>query len=85
MADGGQFALAPNPDYLSLSIGKAGLRALTQALFVPFRDQGVHIASITVATTVAAESPHSVGVAEAFWALYNSPPEMWSAEVTYSG
>src|SRR5258708_3683939 len=34
---GGGFALAPSADYLSVSIGKAGLRALPHGLFHPFR------------------------------------------------
>jgi len=82
---GGMFAVAPNPAFLSLSIGKAGVRALTQALFAPFRDRGVHIASVSVATMVAADSPEAEGVANAFWGLHNSPREAWSAEVTYAG
>jgi hypothetical protein len=39
----------------------------------PFRDRGVHIASVSVATMVAAESPEAEGVANAFWGLHNSP------------
>ena len=34
---GGGFALAPSPDYLSVSIGKAGIRTLAHGLFEPFR------------------------------------------------
>ena len=82
---GGRFAVAPDPDYLSLSIGKAGLRALTQALFVPFRNQGVHIGSVIVSTMVAAESREAQGVADAFWRFHSSPTEAWLPEVTYSG
>jgi short-subunit dehydrogenase len=80
---GGAFAVTPNPEYLSLSIGKAGLRALVQALFAPFREQNVHIATLTVAALVAADSPEARGVAEAFWNLHNALPEAWVAEVTY--
>ena len=82
---GGMFALEPSPEYLSLSIGKAGLRALTQALFAPFKGRGVHIASVNVATLVAADSVEARGVADAFWRLHDSPAESWSPEVTYSG
>jgi NAD(P)-dependent dehydrogenase (short-subunit alcohol dehydrogenase family) len=53
---GGIFALTPNPDYLSLSVGKAGLRAMVLGLFEPFRQQGVHIATVTVAALVASGS-----------------------------
>jgi short-subunit dehydrogenase len=81
---GGAFAITPHPDYLSLSIGKAGLRALTQALFATFRERGVHIASVNVATLVAPGSVEAGGVADAFWGLHDSPSEAWSPEVTYS-
>jgi NADP-dependent 3-hydroxy acid dehydrogenase YdfG len=40
---GGGFALAPSPDYLSLSIGKAGIRALALGLFEPFREKGIYV------------------------------------------
>jgi short-subunit dehydrogenase len=80
---GGAFALAPDPEYLSLSIGKAGLRALTQALFAPFKERGVHIGSVNVATLVAPDSAEARSVAEAFWSLHNAPVEAWSPEVTY--
>jgi short-subunit dehydrogenase len=80
---GGGFALAPSADYLSLSIGKAGIRAMAHALFAPFRDRNVHIGSVTVATLVAAESKEAQGVAEAFWNLHDASPENWVAEVSY--
>lgn len=80
---GGMFAITPVADYLSLSIGKAGLRALAQALFAPFREQDVHIAMVTVATLVAAESAEARGVAESFWELHDSSPEVWTPEAIY--
>jgi short-subunit dehydrogenase len=80
---GGGFALAPSADYLSLSIGKAGIRAMAHALFAPFRDRNVHIGSVTVATLVAAESKEAQGVADAFWNLHDALPENWVAEVSY--
>jgi hypothetical protein len=36
---GGGFGLQPHPDYLSLSIGKAGIRALAQGIFEPFQEK----------------------------------------------
>ncbi|MGH1588699.1 SDR family oxidoreductase [Methylobacterium phyllosphaerae] len=46
---GGGFGLQPHPEYLSLSIGKAGIRALAQGIFEPFKEKGVHVATVTVA------------------------------------
>ena len=47
---GGILVLTPNPDYLSLSIGKAGLRAMALGLFKPFKERDVHIATVTGGT-----------------------------------
>lgn len=82
---GGGFALEPSPDYLSLSIGKAGIRALAQGLFESFKAKGVHVATVTVATFVEPGSKASEGVAEQFWQLHSQPKNAWSVETTYSG
>jgi len=42
---GGGFALEPNPEYLSLSIGKAGIRALAIGLFDSLKEKGIHVAT----------------------------------------
>ncbi|RAI64782.1 short-chain dehydrogenase [Pseudomonas fluorescens] len=81
---GGFFGVNPNPDFLSLSLGKAGIRALTLGLFEPAKAQGVHVATVTVAAFVQPESEEAAGIAEAFWQLHTQPQENWTAEVTYS-
>jgi NAD(P)-dependent dehydrogenase (short-subunit alcohol dehydrogenase family) len=80
---GGGFALAPNADYLSLSIGKAGIRTLAISLFEPFRKKGIHVATVTVAVLVSPESKEAASVAEHFWRLYNQPKDAWTAEAHY--
>jgi len=80
---GGGFAVYPHPDYLSLSIGKAGIRALTLGLFESFKEQGVHIASVTVATLVSPESREATDIADNFWSLHNQSADSWTAEITY--
>lgn len=82
---GGGFALQPSPDYLSLSIGKAGIRALAHALFEPFQAKGVHVATVTVAAFVDPGSQAAEAVAEQFWQLHSQPKGNWTAETTYSG
>ena len=52
---GGGFALQPHPEYLSLSIGKAGIRALAQGIFETFKEKGVHVATVTFAGFVTTE------------------------------
>jgi NAD(P)-dependent dehydrogenase (short-subunit alcohol dehydrogenase family) len=81
---GGGFALQPSPDYLSLSIGKAGIRALAQGLFEPFRAKGVHVATVTVAAFVDPGSKDAEAVAEEFWQLHSQPKGEWTVETTYS-
>lgn len=80
---GGALASHPHPDYLLLGIGKAGIQNLTHGIFDSFRDRGVHVASVTVATFVSADSPEAHGVAQAFWDLYAQPRESWTPEVIY--
>jgi short-subunit dehydrogenase len=80
---GGGLALAPNPDYLSLSIGKAGIRALALALFESFRAKGIHVATVTVSAAVSQESKEAASVAEHFWRLYSQPKGAWTAEAHY--
>lgn len=80
---GGALASQPHPDYLLLGIGKAGIRNLTYGVFDTFKKRGVHIAYVTVATFVSADSVEARGVAQAFWDLYAQPREGWTPEVTY--
>jgi short-subunit dehydrogenase len=81
---GGGYALSPNPEFLSLSIGKAGIRALAQGLFDEFKAKGVHVATVTVAATVTPGSPEATAVADHFWALQSQPRDQWSWEVQYT-
>jgi NAD(P)-dependent dehydrogenase (short-subunit alcohol dehydrogenase family) len=81
---GGGFALSPNPDYISLSIGKVGIRALALGLFDSFREKGIHIATVTVVAYVSPGSAAAKAVGEQFWQLHNQPTGSWTAEMTYS-
>jgi len=81
---GGGFALFPHPDYLSLSIGKAGIRALARGLFESFENNGVHIATVTVAGFVDPGSRDAEAVAEEFWQLHRQPKGSWTVETTYT-
>lgn len=80
---GGGFGLQPHPDYLSLSVGKAGIRALAHALFEPFRRSGVHVATVTVAGLVT-NSHDAYAVAERFWQLHSQPAGSWQVETVYA-
>jgi NAD(P)-dependent dehydrogenase (short-subunit alcohol dehydrogenase family) len=80
---GGGFALAPSPDYLSVSIGKAGIRALAHGLFEPFREKGIHVATVTILAFVSPESKEASSVAEHFWHLYSQQKDSWTVEANY--
>jgi short-subunit dehydrogenase len=82
---GGGFALQPSPDYLSLSIGKAGIRALAQGLFESFKEKGVHVATVTIAAFVNPGSEVVQAIAEQFWQLHVQPKGSWAVEKTYNG
>jgi NAD(P)-dependent dehydrogenase (short-subunit alcohol dehydrogenase family) len=81
---GGGFALAPSADYISLSIGKAGIRALALGLFDDFKAKGIHVGTVTVAAWVSPGSDHAAAVAEHFWKLHNEDPGAWTNEIQYS-
>lgn len=81
---GGGFGVQPSADYLSLSIGKAGIRALALGLFDNFREKGVHVATVTVAAFIDPGSKEAAAVADHFWQLHAQPKEDWSAEVVYA-
>jgi short-subunit dehydrogenase len=81
---GGGLAFAPSPSFISLSVGKAGLRSLALGLFESLKARGIHIGIVNVAAAVAAGSQTSANIADKFWKLYESPMDQWVAEVTYS-
>lgn len=80
---GGRFGLKPRPDYISLSVGKAGLRALALGLFETFKTQSVHIAIANVAGAVDPRSDIPARIAGCFWSLHSAPPDEWAAEAFY--
>ena len=78
---GGGFGIEPNPAFIGLSVAKAGLRAAAKALFVPAKNDGIHIATVTVSTLVAAGSEKSREIADAFWRLHAQAKSDWAWEV----
>ncbi|MGY5775192.1 SDR family oxidoreductase [Rhizobium sp. LEGMi135b] len=80
---GGGFAFAPHPDYLSISIGKAGIRALAQGLYEDFKSKGIHVATVTVGGFVNPRSQDTAAIAEAFWSLVSETEGNWSMETVY--
>ena len=77
---GGALAMYPSADYLTVSIGKAGIRAMTEALFPQLAKRGIHIATVTVAKSVSPGSSDAKQVADEFWNLHNQPRDKWAWE-----
>ncbi|GAB3628355.1 oxidoreductase [Pandoraea terrae] len=67
---GGGFGIEPSPDFINISVAKAGLRAAAKALFEPLRAHNIHLATVTVCTFVSPETNKPKEIAEAFWTLH---------------
>jgi short-subunit dehydrogenase len=71
---GGGFALYPNPEFGSLSIGKAGIRSLGKMLGEALKSDGIRSGMITVAGTVSPDDLkyNPEGIAENYWAFHTA-------------
>jgi NAD(P)-dependent dehydrogenase (short-subunit alcohol dehydrogenase family) len=76
----------PVPEVTSLSLGKAGVRALAELLAKAYEPGGVHVATVTVAGAVSpggAFDPDEI--AERYWEIHRQAPGSWDREVLYAG
>jgi NAD(P)-dependent dehydrogenase (short-subunit alcohol dehydrogenase family) len=70
------------PDWTSLSLGKAGLRALASLLAEEYTDRGVHVAIVVVAGAVATGTSLDPDlVAREYLRLHQQPPDAWEHDV----
>ncbi|NYJ03324.1 NAD(P)-dependent dehydrogenase (short-subunit alcohol dehydrogenase family) [Nocardioides thalensis] len=75
----------PKREYVSLSLGKAGVRTLVDLLHLEYGAAGVHVASVTVDGPVAPGTPFDPDViAEHYWTLHRQPRAQWQAEVLHT-
>jgi len=81
---GGGFGIDPSPDFLPISVGKAGIRALAKAMFEPLKAQGIHIGTVTVSQLVGPHSQAARDVADLYWAMEASPKNAWTWEETFA-
>jgi NAD(P)-dependent dehydrogenase (short-subunit alcohol dehydrogenase family) len=76
----------PVAAYLSLSLGKAGVRSLVEMLDAQFAPAGVHVATVTVAGAVAPGTRFDPDrIAEQYRRLHAQPRTSWEREVLYTG
>lgn len=74
----------PDPALTSLSLGKAGVRALVELLASRFGPDGVHVASVTVTGPVAPGTTWDPDeIAERYADLHAQQREKWQREVVH--
>lgn len=69
---GGGFSLYPHPDFVSLSMGKAGIRVLANTLHMALQDSPIKVGTVTICGTVNGDDPKysSDRIAEEYWKLH---------------
>ncbi len=69
---GGGFALYPDPNFVSLSLGKAGIRVLASTLHTALKDSPIKVGTVTICGTVNGDDPKysSDRIAEEYWRLH---------------
>ncbi|WP_405794575.1 SDR family NAD(P)-dependent oxidoreductase [Streptomyces sp. NBC_01506] len=76
----------PKPRYVSLSLGKAGVRTLVTLLDQTYGAAGVHVASVTVHGPVAAGTDFDPDdIADHYWRLHTQPRADWQHEAHHMG
>jgi len=73
----------PEPEVTSLSLGKAGVRALTVILAKQYPE--LHVATVTIPGAVQPGGPYDPDeIAERYWQLHRQPRAEWEREVLYT-
>ncbi|MBD2105925.1 SDR family NAD(P)-dependent oxidoreductase [Nodosilinea sp. FACHB-13] len=69
---GGGFVLYPDPNFVSLSLGKAGIRVLASTLHAALKDSPIKVGTVTICGTVNGDDPKysSDLIAEEYWKLH---------------
>jgi short-subunit dehydrogenase len=85
---GGGLALNPafGAGVASLTAGKSALRGFVHALAGELAPDGIHVATVTIAGTVAPGTAFDPDrIAARFWALHAEPPHAWRVEDIFAG
>jgi short-subunit dehydrogenase len=80
---GGGLALQPAPEFASLSVGKAALRAYVQALHAHLTGTGVHATSVTIAGSIGGGEQRfdPAVLAQVYLDLHHQPDTDWQPEL----
>jgi len=72
LVTGGGLAMYPSADYLPLSMDKAALRAMVQALYPVMQEKGIFLGTLTVCNVIAEGSSCAPDIlAEKYWQQYS--------------
>ena len=75
----------PKPDWFSLSLGKYGVRTLTELLARQFGPSGVHVATVAVTEAVVPGTAYDPDViAEQYFQLHNQEQGQWQREIVFT-
>ncbi|MFB7588667.1 SDR family NAD(P)-dependent oxidoreductase [Streptomyces sp. NPDC056169] len=75
-----------NAGWVSLGLGKFGVRTLVDLLDAQYGPAGVHVASVTVPGAVAPGTAFDPDdIAEHYWRLHTQPQDAWEREVVHGG
>jgi short-subunit dehydrogenase len=80
---GGGLAITPSPDWASVSVGKAALRAYVHALHSQLRGTDVHATSVTITGSIGGgeERFDPAVLAQAYLDLHHQPTKDWQPEL----
>jgi NAD(P)-dependent dehydrogenase (short-subunit alcohol dehydrogenase family) len=85
---GGGLALYPQygANVASLTAGKSALRGLAYAMAKELEPEGIHVATVTIAGTVAPQTAFDPAlIAERYLALVEEPRGSWNVETVFDG
>lgn len=85
---GGGLALYPQygAKVSSLTAGKSALRGLAYAMAKELEPEGIHVATVTIAGTVAENTAFAPNlIAERYWELHRQPKGSWNVESVFDG
>ena len=81
LVTGGGLAMYPYAGYLPLSMDKAALRAMVQALMPVLKEKGIYLGTVQVTQTIGSSDQYAPKtIAEEFWRLYE---EQKTNEIIY--
>ncbi|MFD3586086.1 SDR family NAD(P)-dependent oxidoreductase [Streptomyces sp. NPDC058683] len=83
---GGGLALDPSPEFTSLSVSKASLRAYVQSLHKQQQGSDVHVTTVTIGGAIGGDNPRfsPENLAAAYLNLHQQPQDQWQAELLYT-